>query len=84
MEIPSSKLTLVKTPLIGIKGSDVPVKGALELLIIMGSLPRCVLLQQNFMVIDITLAYNVILGRPMLHQINIVINTRYLTLKFPT
>jgi hypothetical protein len=84
MEISSSKLTLVKTPLIGIKGSDVPVKSALELLIIMGTLPRCVLLQQNFMVIDIALAYNVILGRPMLHQINIVINTRYLALKFPT
>jgi hypothetical protein len=41
IEIPSSKLMLVKTPLIGITGSGVPVKGALELLIIMGTLPMC-------------------------------------------
>jgi hypothetical protein len=30
----------------------------------MGIIPKYVSLQQNFMVIDMTLAYNVILGRP--------------------
>jgi transcriptional regulator CtsR len=34
--------------------------------------------------IDMTLAYNAILGRPLPHQINVVINTRFLALKFPT
>jgi len=40
--------------------------------------------QVSFIVIDIALAYNVILWRPLLHQIKVIISTRYLTLKFPT
>ena len=80
----SLKLTLVKTLFFGIQGSGMLVKGALELRTVMGTLPKCVSLQQNCMVIDMALAYDVILGRPLLHQINIVINTRYLALKFST
>jgi hypothetical protein len=36
------------------------------------------------MVIDISLVYNVILGTPFPYQINTMINTRYLALKFLT
>jgi ATP-dependent phosphoenolpyruvate carboxykinase len=35
--ISSSKLTLVKTPFIGIKGLGMPMKGALELHVVMGT-----------------------------------------------
>ena len=42
MRIISSKLTPVKTPLIRIKGLDIPVKGAFELPVIIGTRPRCV------------------------------------------
>lgn len=74
----------MKSPLNGIKGSGVPVKGVLELPVMIGIPPRCTSLQQHFIMIDMTLTYNVILERPLLHQINVVINTRYLALKFPT
>jgi len=84
MEIPSSKLTRVKTPLIGIKSSSVPMKGALKLLVVMGTPLKCVSLQQSFIVIKMALAYKFILGRPLLYQINVVISTWYLALKFPT
>jgi hypothetical protein len=84
MGIPSSKLTPVKTFLVGIEGPGVLVKGALKLPIVMGTSSKCVLLQQSFMVIYMALAYNAILGRPLLHQINAIISTRYLALKFPT
>ena len=40
MKILSSKLTPVKTPLIRIKGSDISVKGAFELPIIIGTPPK--------------------------------------------
>jgi hypothetical protein len=40
--ISSSKLTQVKTPFIGIKGPGMPVKGALELHVVMGTPPECV------------------------------------------
>jgi hypothetical protein len=35
-------------------------------------------------VIKMALAYKFILGRPLLYQINVVISTWYLALKFPT
>ena len=84
IRIPYLKLIQVKSPLNGIKGSSVPVKGVLELPVMIGIPPRCTSLQQHFIMIDMTLAYNAILGRPLLHQINVAINTRYLVLKFPT
>jgi len=65
MGIPSSRPTPVKTPLIGIEGSGMLEKGALELLVVMGTPPKCVSLQKSFMIIDMALAYNVILGRPL-------------------
>lgn len=38
----------------------------------------------DLIVIDMSLAYNTILERSLLHQTNVFINTKYLTLKFPT
>jgi len=35
------------------------------------------------MVIDTHLLYNAIIGRPLLHQISAVANTKYVTMKFP-
>jgi hypothetical protein len=75
--ISSLKLMLVKTFLIGIEGSCVPMKNVLELHVVMGTPLKCVSLYQSFMMIDMALTYNVILERPFLHQINVVINTRY-------
>jgi hypothetical protein len=61
-----------------IEGSSIPVKGALELPVVMGTPSKCVSLQQRFIMIDMTLAYNFILGRPLLHQINVIINNKML------
>lgn len=74
----------MKTPLIWIKGSGILVKGTLEISYTIGTHLECVFLKQTFMVIDMALAYTIILGRPLLHQINVVISTRYLSLKFTT
>lgn len=84
MRTPLLRLALVKTPFIEIEGSSVPVKGAMEILVTTSIPLKCVSLHQTFMVIDMTLAYNTILGRHLLYQINVTINTRYLTLKFLT
>ena len=40
--IPSSKLTPVKAPFIGIESPGILAKGALELFIVMGTPPKCV------------------------------------------
>lgn len=62
----SLKLTPIKNPLIRIEGSGILVKDALELPIVMCTPLKCVSLQQSFIVIDMTLTYNAILGRPHL------------------
>jgi hypothetical protein len=84
MGIDASRMTLVLTPLIGIEGSAVLVKGAIGLTVTMGTAPHCVTLQRTFMVIDTHLSYNAIIWRSLLHQISAVVRTKYLTLKFPT
>ena len=63
----------MKTPLIEIKGLGVPVKGTLEIQVIISTPPKCVSLQQTFMVINMYLTYNIIIGRPFLHEINVFI-----------
>ena len=74
----------MKIPLIWIKGSCILVKGTLEILDTISTHPESVFLKQTFMVINMALAYNIILYRPFLHQINVVISTGYLSLKFTT
>jgi hypothetical protein len=51
--INASRMTLVPTPLVGIEGLAVPVKGAVELTVTVGTAPCCVTIQQTFMVINI-------------------------------
>jgi hypothetical protein len=76
--IDTSMMTIVPTPLIGMEGSPVPVKGAVGLTITMGTAPHCETLQQTLMVIDTYLPYNAIIGRPLLYQISVVVSTKYL------
>jgi len=67
MGINASRMTLVPTPLIGIEGLAVPVKGAAGLIVTMGTARYCVTLQKTFMVIDTHPPYNAIIRRPLLH-----------------
>jgi hypothetical protein len=76
--IDTSMMTIVPTPLIGMEGSPVPVKGAVGLTITMRTAPHCETLQQTLMVIDTYLPYNAIIERPLLYQINVVVSTKYL------
>jgi len=84
IEIYPSRLTPMKNPIIRIESLGIPAKGALEIPITIATPSKCVSLQQTFMVMDMNLAYNTILGRPIMDQINAVINTRNLVLRFPT
>ena len=56
--------------------------GALNLLVTIRTYPRCNIFQQTFMVINIYLSYNVILGRPLIYKISVMINNKYLAMKF--
>jgi hypothetical protein len=84
MRIDPLKLIPMKTHLIRIIGINVLVNGALKIPVIVKTFSKCITLQQTFMVIDMSLTYNAIIRRPLLHKINVVISSRYLALKFPT
>jgi hypothetical protein len=66
MDVNPSKLTLIKTLLMGIKGRGMLVKGVLDPFVIIRTHLKCHTFQQNLMMIKIDLAYNVILKRPFL------------------
>lgn len=51
------------------------MKGVLEIQVTIDIYPKCFTLQQNFIMIYMALAYNVIIVRLLLHNINAVINT---------
>jgi hypothetical protein len=61
------RLTLVKTSLIRIEGLGVSTKSTLEIQVTISTPSKCVSLQQNFMIIDMPLVYNVIRGMPLLY-----------------
>lgn len=64
IEINPLRLTLMKTPLIGIIGLRLLMKDALETLITISTYPKCLTLQQTFMIIDMSLVYNAIIECP--------------------
>lgn len=84
MGIDPSRMTHMKTFFIGIEGSLVPVKGAWKISVMISTYSRYITLQQTFMMIDIALAYNAIIRRPLMHQINAIISIGYVILKFTT
>jgi hypothetical protein len=59
--IDPSRLILVKTLLTRIVGTRMQVKGALDIIVIIGTYSKYLTLQQTFMITDTSLAYNVIL-----------------------
>lgn len=59
--IDPSRLILVKTLLTRIVGTSMQVKGALDIIVIIGTYSKYLTLQQTFMINDTSLAYNVIL-----------------------
>ncbi|XP_055961876.1 uncharacterized protein LOC130015552 [Mercurialis annua] len=83
----------VKTPLVGLGGTPVQAEGVAELTVELGKengSPRGGLIgitkkfKTLFMVVDMPLAYNVILGRPMLYNTGAVTCIKYLCMKIPT
>jgi len=84
MGIDPSRMTHMKTFFIRIEGSLVPIKGVLKISVMISTYSRYITLQQTLIMIDIALAYNAIIGRPLMHQINAVISMGYVILKFTT
>ena len=84
MKLNKEKFQPFTSPLVSFTEDRVVTKGVVKLTIIAGTFPTQVFEEIVFLVIDCSLMYNIILGRPTLNKLRVVTLTYYLKVKFPT
>ena len=84
MRINKKLLRLVNVPLIGFGGMKVLPVSTISLLIVVGSYPQQINKEVNFVVVDCSSLYNVIIGRPTLNSWRATMSIYHLSVKFPT
>lgn len=72
------------SPLVSFSGHRVYPKGIVTLTVTMGTYPKQLTRQLDFLVVDCPLSYNVIIGRPALNKWKASTSTYCLKVKFPT
>lgn len=84
MGISIEQLKLVKTPLQWFGGEVITPVGIVGLTLKLGLEGRQVTQITTFEVVQAPMAYNIILGRPLLHRIRAIMSTFHFTMKFST
>ncbi|KAK3035100.1 hypothetical protein RJ639_032602 [Escallonia herrerae] len=84
MNIPADRLRKMDTPLYGFSNHPVVVEGIIALPVAIGTPPAQANFILDFVVVKVPSAYNAILGRPALNQLQVVVSTYHLKMKFPT
>ncbi|XP_064993953.1 uncharacterized protein LOC135630723 [Musa acuminata AAA Group] len=74
----------MSSALTGFTGDSISPLGAFTLPLTLGVPPRSKTVMTTFLVVDLPIAYNAILGRPTLNKVRVVVSTYYQTIKFPT
>ncbi|KAL0423354.1 UNVERIFIED_CONTAM: hypothetical protein Sradi_0870200 [Sesamum radiatum] len=83
MEMTIASLRPLSTPLIGFGGSKVILLGSIDLPVSIGTKPKRKTMMVKFLVVEMTFAYNIILGQLGLNLFKAVLATFYLKMKFP-
>ncbi|XP_019164634.1 PREDICTED: uncharacterized protein LOC109160844 [Ipomoea nil] len=78
------QLSQVRTPLSGFTGDSIETEGSVILKAQIGTPPHVKTWDIEFVVVKISCAHNIILGRPALEDLRCVISMEHLCLKFPT
>ncbi|XP_022852169.1 uncharacterized protein LOC111373818 [Olea europaea var. sylvestris] len=84
MGIFPKQLKAVKTPLQGFGGRVIIPEGIVELPLTLGSGNTQMIEITPFQVVNTPVAYNIILGRPLLNKIQAIVSTFHLAMKFLT
>ncbi|XP_019155109.1 PREDICTED: uncharacterized protein LOC109151973 [Ipomoea nil] len=78
------QLEPVRTPLSGFTGDSIETEGSINLEVEIGTPPHTRRWEVEFVVVKISCAHKIILGRPALEDLRCVISMEHLCLKFPT
>ncbi|XP_019198276.1 PREDICTED: uncharacterized protein LOC109192140 [Ipomoea nil] len=78
------QLSQVRTPLSGFTGDSIETEGSITLEVQISTPPHIKTWEVEFVVVKISCAHNIILGRPVLEDARCVISMEHLCLKFPT
>ena len=84
MKLDLRRLHSFESPLVSFSGDRVNLKGIVTLIVTVGSYPRQLTCQLDFLVVDCLSSYNVIIGRPTLNHWKATTSTYCLKVKFPT
>ena len=84
MKLDLRRLRSFESPLVSFSGDRVNLKGIVTLIVTVGSYPRQLTCQLDFLVVDCLSSYNVIIGRPTLNHWKATTSTYCLKVKFPT
>lgn len=82
--ISREKILPAPCPLVGFAGEQVHPVGSIELPVTVGEHPRQRTIMTRFLLIDKPSAYNAIIGRAALNELEAVTSTAHLKMKFPT
>ena len=84
MNLGREQLRPVHSPLVGFGGMKMQPIGTISLLVVVGAYSQQVTRNVNFLVVDCSSSYNVIIGRPTLNSLKAVTSIYHLSVKFPT
>jgi hypothetical protein len=84
MEISLEKVIPATCPLVGFAGEQVQPVGSIELPVMAGDYPTTKTIMVKFLLINRPSAYDAILGRTALNNLNAITSTPHLKIKFPT
>ncbi|KAK3018233.1 hypothetical protein RJ639_002767 [Escallonia herrerae] len=84
MNIPTDRLRKMDTPLYGFSNHPVTAECIIALPVAIGTPPAQANFMLDFVVVKVPSAYNAILGRPALNQLQALVSTYHLKMKFPT
>ena len=84
LKLDPGKLRLFDSPLISFSGDRVYPNGIMTLMVTVGTYPKQLTCQLDFLVVDCPLSYNVIIGRPTFNRWKSATSTYCLKVKFPT